>query len=290
MNILHWLGSTLRIISKNGMGLFGLIGIIFFLVLAFIMPLIIPVDTKTRMDKVYQPPSSEHILGTDFQGRDIFTIIVHGGRDVIVVAFLTGLISTAIAVSLGAMSALLGGVVDVVITTLADVVLAIPAIPLLIVIASVIKLGPSDVALLSFILALLAWPTLTLSIRSLVLSLKQRDYVEAARSLGLGNRHIIFSEILPNMMSYVAISMVLSMTAAVYALAALVVLGLVPFSNNNSWPVTINLAWTRGTIFFRDSVLNIMAPVAAIALFQLSLVSFSNALEEVFNPRLRAGN
>lgn len=290
MNIFHWLGNTLRIISRNPMGFFGMIGITFFLVLAFIMPLIIPADTKTRMDKVYQPPSSEHILGTDFQGRDIFSMVVHGGKDVIIVAFLTGMVSTAIAVTLGAMSALLGGYVDVIITTLADIVLAIPAIPLLIVIASVIKLGPSDVALLSFILALLAWPTLTLSIRSLVLSLKQRDYVEAARSLGLGNRHIIFSEILPNMMSYVAISMVLSMTAAVYALAALVVLGLVPFSNNNSWPVMIQLAWTRGTIFFSGSLMNIMAPVAAIALFQLSLVSFSNALEEVFNPRLRAGN
>jgi peptide/nickel transport system permease protein len=285
MDVVRWLGDTLRQISRNKMGLAGLIGLIFFIVLSFVMPAFIPVDTQTRPDQIYSPPSAAHILGTDFQGRDIFSILVHGGRDVLIVAFLTGLISTAIAVTLGALAALLGGAVDMAVTSLADMALAIPQIPLLVVLASLVKLN--SVVILALILALLSWPTLTLSIRSLVLSLKQRDYVEAARSLGLGTRHIIFSEILPNMMSYIAISMVLAMTAAVYALAALVVLGLVPLSDNNSWPVTIQLAWTRGAIFFRDSLLNIMAPVMAIALFQLSLVLFSNALEDIFNPRLR---
>lgn len=286
MALVQWFGDTLRQISRNKMGLAGLIGLIFFVVLAFVMPLFVPVDRTTRPNLIYSPPSLEHLLGTDFQGRDIFSIMVHGGRDVLIVAFMTGLISTGIAVTLGALAALLGGVVDLVITSLADMALAIPQIPLLVVLASLVKLN--SVMILALILALLSWPTLTLSIRSLVLSLKQRDYVEAARSLGLGTGHIIFSEILPNMMSYIAISMVLAMTAAVYALAALVVLGLVPFSDNNSWPVTIQLAWTRGAIFFRNSLMNIMAPVMAIALFQLSLVAFSNALEEIFNPRLRA--
>jgi peptide/nickel transport system permease protein len=285
MDIVRWLGDTLHQISRNKMGMAGLLGLIFFLVMAFVMPLFVAVDRQTRPDQIYSPPSVGHILGTDFQGRDIFSILVHGGRDVLIVALLTGVMSTAIAVTLGSLAALLGGAVDLVVTSLADMALAIPQIPLLVVLASLVKLD--SVILLALILALLSWPTLTLSIRSLVLSLKQRDYVEAARSLGLGTRHIIFSEILPNMMSYIAISMVLAMTAAVYALAALVVLGLVPFSDNNSWPVTIQLAWTRGAIFFRDSLLNIMAPVMAIALFQLSLVAFSNALEEIFNPRLR---
>jgi peptide/nickel transport system permease protein len=136
-------------------------------------------------------------------------------------------------------------------------------------------------------LALLSWPTLTRAIRSQVLSLRQRDYVEAARSLGMSNRHIIFNEILPNMMSFIAISLIFAMTAAVYSQAGLAFLGLIPFSTNNSWGIQINLTWTKGAIFFRGSLITIMAPVLAIALFQLALVSFTRSLEEVFNPRLR---
>lgn len=276
---------TLRILMHNKVGFAGFLGLVFFFILALVMPLFIPVDRQTRMDQIYEPPSFEHILGTDFQGRDIFTLIVHGGRDVLTMAFLTGIVSTVIAVVLGSLSALLGGAVDSIIMGLADIWLSIPQFPLLIVLASVVKLD--NVIFLSLMLATLSWPTLTRAIRSQVLSLRQRDYVEAARLLGLGNRHIIFREIMPNMMSYIAISLVLAMTAAVYAQAGLVFLGLVSFSDNNSWGVTIQLAWTRGAIFFRDSFLNVMAPVMAIALFQLSLVSFTRSLEEFFNPRLR---
>jgi peptide/nickel transport system permease protein len=190
-------------------------------------------------------------------------------------------------VTLGSLSALLGGRVDSTIMTFADFWIAIPTFPILIVLASLIKLN--SIWVLTLILAVFSWPTLTRAIRSQVLSLRQRDYVEAARSLGLGTRHTIVKEILPNMMSYIAISMIFAMTTAVYAQAGLALLGLIPFSNNNNWGVTIQLAWTKGAIFFKGSFLYIMVPVLAIVLFQLALVSFSRSLEEVFNPRLRSG-
>jgi peptide/nickel transport system permease protein len=116
--------------------------------------------------------------------------------------------------------------------------------------------------------------------------LKEREFVEAAQALDLGLGHIIFAEILPNMRSYIAISFILAMTQAIYAQAGLIFLGLVPLSGTN-WGVMINLAWTRGAIFFRDSLPYILSPVLAIALFQLSLVSLASALEDIFNPRLR---
>jgi peptide/nickel transport system permease protein len=99
--------------------------------------------------------------------------------------------------------------------------------------------------------------------------------------------HIIFAEVLPNMRSYIAISFILAMTQAIYAQAGLIFLGLVPLSGTN-WGVMINLAWVRGAVFFRDSLPYIMAPVLAIALFQLALVSLASALEDIFNPRLRS--
>jgi peptide/nickel transport system permease protein len=166
----------------------------------------------------------------------------------------------------------------------ADVFLAIPRFPLLVVLAGMIHVD--SLAFLALILALLSWPSLYRAVRAQVLSLRERDYVEAAVLLGLGTRHIVFKEILPNMMSYIAISFAFAMTGAIYAQTGLIFLGLVPFSSSN-WGVMINIAWTRGNIFYPDAALYILAPVFAIAFFQLAMVWMTRSLEEVFNPRLR---
>ncbi len=283
-HVLHDLWRTFRLLAHNKVGFVGLLGLIGFILLTFVGPNLVPLPQESSMTEIYQPPSLAHPLGTDFQGRDIWAQIVHGGKDVLIVACITGLISTAIAVTLGSLSAVLAGIFDSFIMWLTDIWLTIPHFPVLAVLAAFVKLD--NVWMLAFILSFLAWPTLARAVRAQVLSLKQRDYVEAARALDLGTRHIIFSEILPNMMSYLAISLVFSMTSAIYAQVALVYLGLVPFATNN-WGVMLSLAWTRGAIYYRDALLYIMAPVMAIALFQLSLVWLTRSLEEVFNPRLR---
>ncbi len=275
---------TWRLLTYNKMGFLGLLGVVFFVLMSLVGPLVVPLDTTTKVDKIYQPPSWEFPLGTDSEGRDIFSQIVHGGRDVLIVAFLAGFISTAIAVILGSLSALVGGWVDNAIMALADIVLTIPQFPLLAVLAGLVKFN--NITLLAIILGVLSWPSLTRAIRAQVLSLREREFVEAARALDLGTRHIIFREIMPNMMSYIAINLIFAMTAAIYAQVGLVFLGLVPFSGQN-WGVMLSLAWTRGAIFYKDSIWYIMSPVAAIALFQLSLVSLTRLLEEIFNPRLR---
>jgi len=280
------MGTLLRLIASNRVGLLGFIMVLFFIALSFIGPHFIPLDTKTKVSEIYVPPSWKHPLGTDHQGRDVWSQIVHGGRDILYVAFLTGLISTFIGVSFGSLSAIIGGSFDSLMTALADIWLTIPRFPLLAVLAGLIRLN--SLSLLALILGLLGWAGLFRAVRAQVFSLKERDYVEAARALDLGLRHIIFSEILPNMMSYIAISFTFAMTAAIYAQTGLVFLGLVPISTSN-WGVMISLAWTRGAIFFKDSIYYIMSPIMAIALLQLALVWMGRSLEAVFNPRLRAG-
>ena len=285
-DFLRGLGTFLRLLTYNKVGFLGFLIVIFFVLLAFVGPRYVPLDTKTKVDQIYVPPSREHPLGTDHQGRDIWSYIVHGGRDILYVAFLTGLISTFIAVSLGSLSAVVGGALDSLLTTMADTWLTIPQFPLLVVLAGFIRLD--NLLLLSLILAVLGWAGLFRVVRAQVFSLKERDYVEAARALDMGLAHIIFSEILPNMMSYIAISFVFAMTSAIYAQTSLVFLGLVPFSASN-WGVMISLAWNRGAIFFKDSIYYIMSPIVAISLLQLGLVWMSRSLEAVFNPRLRTG-
>jgi peptide/nickel transport system permease protein len=277
----------LRLLSTRPVGLLGFFGVVVFVVLGFVVPLFVPVNTTVDVTAIYAPPSMAHPLGTDYQGRDVLNQIIHGGRDILIVAFLAGLISTLIAVTFGALAALLGGWADGIVMALTDVWLTVPRIPLLVVVATVLRLN--NIVLVALLVGLLAWPSLLRAVRAQVLSLKERDFVEAARSLDLSLGHIIFNEVLPNMRSYIAISFILAMTQAIYAQAGLIFLGLVPLSGSN-WGVMINLSWTRGAIFFRDSLPYILSPVLAIALFQLSLVSLASALEDIFNPRLRSSS
>lgn len=275
----------LRLLARNRVGLVGLIGVLCFFLLAFVGPYIVPLDTKVKVDQIYAPPSWEHPLGNDSQGKDIWSQIVHGGRELILISVAAALLSTVIGASLGALSAVAGGRVDSALMMLTDIWLTIPQLPLLIVLAAFIRVN--NPITLVLIMGLLSWPGLLRAVRSQVLAIKQSDYIEAARVLDLGTGHIVFREILPNMMSYITINFILAVTAAMGFQATLVFLGVVPLSGTN-WGVMIRFADTRGAIFAADSFWYIMAPVMAISLFQLALVALERGFAEVFNPRLRS--
>lgn len=279
------LGKTIRIMTYSKVGFAGCLVVLAIVLISYIGPLFIELDTKTKVEHIFEQPSAEFWLGTDHQGRDIFSQIVHGGRDVLKVAFIAGLLSTIIAVAFGTLAGFAGGWIDTIIAAITDIFLTIPQLPLLLVVASLVKLN--NISFLGLLLGLLGWPALLRAIRSQALSLKERDFVEAARSLDLGTWHIVFREIVPNMMTYIIISLALAMTGAIYAQVALVLFGLVPFSGSN-WGVMLSLAWSRQAIYNPNSVWYIMMPVAAIVLLQLAVVTMTRSLELVFNPRLRS--
>lgn len=282
--IFSWLGTTLRLMTYNKVGFAGFLVTAAIVLIVLVGPLFVPLDQETKLDQIYQPPSAAHWLGTDHQGRDIFSYIIHGGRDVIYVAFVAAIMSTLIAVTFGTFSAFVGGATDSAIMFVTDVMLTIPQFPLLAVLATFVRLD--NLTLLGVFLGALSWPALLRAVRSQALSLRERDYIEAARALDLGAPHIVFRELVPNMMTYIAISFTLAMTAAVYTQVGLVLLGLAPISSSN-WGVMISLAWTQGAIFFRDAMWRILSPVVAIAIFQLAVITMTRSLETAFNPRLR---
>lgn len=271
-------------VEHNKSGTLGFIMFFAILLLAFIGPFFMPGDNKGDYLNVYAPPSSDHLLGTDYQGKDIWFQIVHGGRSLLLVAAGAAILSTAISVVIGSLAALLGGRFDSFVLTITDVVLTVPGIILLGVLAVFVKLNSP--ILLVLILGLTGWPTLLLAVRSQVLSLKEREYIEAARMLDLGLPRILFREVLPNMMSYIVINFVLGMTGAIYGQVILYFLGLVSLAGNN-WGLMIQQAYVQGAHFFQDSFLYIFAPIFVITILQLSLVLISRSLEDVFNPRLR---
>ncbi|HEU5287463.1 MAG TPA: ABC transporter permease [Candidatus Limnocylindria bacterium] len=280
------LGALIAVIARRPAGLVGLIGVGGFLFLAYVAPFFVPLHNAVDIANVYRTPSLDHPLGTDFQGRDVLNQIVYGGRDILSIAFLAALFSTAIAVTFGSLAATLGGRTDTIVLAVADIVLTVPHLIVLIVVAAIFR--PEGFLVLAILLASLQWAGLLRQVRAQILSLKEREYVEAARSLDLGLFHVIFREMLPNMASYIAIHFIFAMTGAVYAQVGLTVLGLVPLSGAN-WGVMLQLALQQGAIYFQDSFWYVLSPILAIALFQLSLVALASGLEDVFNPRLRAG-
>jgi peptide/nickel transport system permease protein len=141
---------------------------------------------------------------------------------------------------------------------------------------------------LAVVFAVLNWPPLMRAVRAQVLSLRERDYVEAARALDLGMWHIISREVFPNMISYIAVNFIFTIRVAMYSIVALVFLGLVPLQEPD-WSVMIYVGRQQGVLFNPEASGMILSPIIAIALFQLSLVFFTRSLEEIFNPRLRSG-
>lgn len=276
---------TFKLLARNKVGLFGLFLIVAIFLISFVGPMIVPPETRSHTEAINKPPSAEHPLGTDFMGRENWIMLIHGGREVMIVAFLAGLFTTAIAVVVGAVSAFMGGRVDSILMTITDIWLTLPRFLLLVVIATIIALDNSWT--LAVFLAVIGWPGLARQVRSQFLSLKRREYIEAAQLLNLGTPHIIFREMLPNMMSYITIAMIQSMAAAIYSQTGLVFLGVVPFGNN--WGVMFSLAYAKNAIYNPNAAASLLVPMGGIILLQLGLVLFSRSLEEIFNPRLRMG-
>lgn len=269
-------------VVRDKVGTAGFALLLMIILMSVFGPIWFPLDTESDPDKLLHPPSSEHILGTDHLGRDIWAQIVSGGRELLVLALLTASIAVAIGIVLGSFSALVRGKFDEIMVFLADVWLTIPRFPLLVVLSGFFRL---DSVTLAVVLAVLSWAGLFRTIRAEVLSLKKRDYIEAAFMLDLPMMHIIFREILPNMMGFIAANFTLLMRAAIYAQVGLVFLGLLPLDQN--WGVMINVAWNQGVIYNPNAIWFLLAPTIVICLLILSLVWISRSLEEVFNPSLR---
>lgn len=263
-------------------GFFGFLILVAIILLSLTGPLVFPLDTVSDPTSIFKPPTAAHWLGTDHLGRDIWAQIANGGRELLLMALVTAFLGMFIGVVLGTFSAILGGKLDEILLMLADIWLSIPRLPLLVVISAFIKLNAVTFAV---ILAILSWAGLYRTIRSEVLSLKQRDFIEAAFMQDLSTSHIVFREITPNLMGFIAVNFTLLMRSSIYSQVGLVFLGILPLDQN--WGVMINQAWTQGVIYNRNSILYILAPTIMICLLIIALVWVGKALENVFNPAMR---
>jgi peptide/nickel transport system permease protein len=285
--------AALTALTRNRAGFIGFLGIAFFIGATTFGPLFIRYEGEAHLERrapgarvLVAPPSAEHPLGLDWKGRDVLSHMIHGGQRLIFTSVQAGLIATLIAVALGSAAGLLGGIVDQLLSALANFILTIPGFPFLIVLAAVVEFD-SDF-MLAVLFGVLNWPPLMRAVRAQVLSLRERDYVQAAVVLDLGLWHIIAREVFPNMVSYIMVNLIITIRIAMYSIVGLTFLGLVPLREPD-WAVMIFTGRQQGVLFLPQAAGMLLSPIVAIALFQLSLVMFARSLEEIFNPRLRMG-
>lgn len=273
-----------KIILKNKQAVFGMCILIFFFLMATIGPMIVAASTTTNYANRLKGPSLQHWLGTDYAGRDTFAQFVHGSRNVLLVAFIAAVITIAVGFIIGTIAGVAGGIVDEILMGITGVMLTVPSFPIMMVLSMVIKI--TNPFLFGLLLSLWSWAGLARSIRAQILSLKHREFIEASRVLGMGLFHIIFKEMLPNMISYITISFISVMKGAITASVGLMVLGLVPFSSSH-WGMMISLATTTtGAMYGSTALIYFLTPVCGIMLFQMGCLFFANGLDDALNPKL----
>jgi peptide/nickel transport system permease protein len=265
--------------SRTGLTIVGAIVFV-----ALISPLISVSDPNGfSLTAARQAPSWHHLFGTTDQGSDIFSQVVVGARRSLLLGAAAGVLATALAAVLGITAAYCGGLIDDVINFVINVFLTIPPIPLLIVISG--YLNSRGMWTMILVLALVLWSFEARILRGQALSLKNRDFIHAAKVSGESTRRIIFGELMPNMISRLAAAFVLVFYIALLTDAGLEFLGLGDQSKT-SWGATLYWAQTNSTVL-QGEWWPFFFPGAALALTVLGLVLLLAGIDEVSNPRLR---
>ncbi|WP_435105391.1 ABC transporter permease [Nocardiopsis synnemataformans] len=277
-------GTIWQGLTRSTSGFVGLCLVLSVLLFSFVGPLLIDHHNPTDVTAIWGPITAEHWLGTNHQGKDTFTQLVLGGREPIWVGFVAAVITVAIAVVLGGVAGYVRGRIDHFLLQLTDITMTIPFIVLMLVIASFYRTASPLVV--SFIIGLVTWPYLMRSIRAQVLTLREREFVEAARLQDLGTARILFVEVLPNMAGYIFVNFIIAVTNAIYAVVGMYLLGLLPSTADN-WGLMIQQAWNNNAFLLPQAAPFLIAPMVMIMLFQIGLVTMTRSLEQALNPRLR---
>ena len=255
---------------------FAIVG--FFLLMALFGPLVAPYRYSFQeLPSRLQPPSSEHLLGTDQLGRDVLSRILVGSRDVYFVAGSGTLVAVLLGLTLGLLAGYLGGAVDELVMRLVDVLLAIP--PLLLAMIILFTLGSSRLNVI-LVVGFLYIPMVSRVVRSVVLDLKTRQFVEAARLRGESSAYIMFREILPNVLPPLAVEASMRFSYAIFLVASLGFLGLGVQPPSPDWGLMVGEARN----YFNQAQWALLAPAGAIAVLVVGVGFMSDGLRRMLLP------
>lgn len=275
---------SMYLLAKNKLSLLALIVLVVLVAMAILAPWLAPypedIADETHITEKFQEPSSEHWMGTDELGRDVFSRVLYGAR----VSILNGLLAVAVAlligVPLGAVAGSFGGWIDNLLMRITDVFLSFP--PLLLAIVLVALLGSS---LTNAILAIAIswWPWYTRLVRGQAISIKERKFVQAAETIGTSRMKIIFKHIIPNCISPIIVQASMDIGGVILTLASLSFLGLGAQSPTPEWGLMIS----TGRSYFPDKWWCCIFPGLAIFITVLCFNLLGDAVREILDPKTR---
>ena len=278
------MSSSRRFLTRFFRHKLGVIGASFLIVLTA-MTLLAPVITdglpnKARLPEIYKPPSSNHILGTDQLGRDVFTRVIYGSRISLQVGLVSVLIQICVGVLLGAISAIAGKWADVLIQRVVEIFLGFPFLVIVLVLSSIIGGSQSNIIL---IIGFVGWPPICRLIRGEILSLREQPFFEAARAYGISLPLLIVRHIFPNIVAPTLVAATLNCAAAILIEAQISFLGFGIQPPTATWG---NMLMTAGQVHILESKPWIwLGPGIAIVLTILSLNFLGDALRDSFDPK-----
>jgi peptide/nickel transport system permease protein/oligopeptide transport system permease protein len=270
-----------RRFKSNRAAVVALVFLGFLALVAIFAPLIAPYDYAERTAGAYRDgPSWHHLFGTDTIGRDMFSRVVYGSRVSLKIGIVATLVTVVIGVTLGAVAGFFGGILDTLIMRLTDVFLAIPYIVLAVAIASVFGRSENTIIL---VLGLTGWLGICRIVRASFLSLKQLEYVEAARALGYSRRRLMFRHMLPNALQPIIVYATIEVGTIILAEAALSFLNVGPVDPTPAWGLMV--AQGKGALSVAPHLM--FFPGMAIFLTVLALVFVGDGLADALDPKLR---
>jgi len=275
-------GRTADLFLKTWMGRVGVAIILFFVIVALIAQFLMPPALGSADRRML--PSAKHLFGTDTDGKDIFSRIAHGTGASLTIGFVAMAISMGLGTLVGLASGYWGGWRDEVIMRVNDVFLSIPWLVLMIVIAAI--WGSQSLGSVIVVIGLTGWSTTARIVRSQVLSLKERQFVERAKAIGSGDWHIIRRHIFPNTVPLIFANAILTIAISILSESTLSFLGLGP-QNVETWGRILESAYNEGVALIPGRSLYIIMPGICIVIVVLGFTFIGYAMDEVLNPKLR---
>lgn len=273
--------AILKALSRNRMAVLGLIILIILLFTGILAPVIAPYDfAKQNLADAFKHPSASHIFGTDEFGRDIFSRVVYGARMSLLVGFVSVGIAVIIGGVLGAIAGYYGRRVDNLIMRFMDVLLAVPQTLLAIAIVAALGTGLMN---LMIAVGISSVPTYARIVRASVLTIREEEYIEAARASGTSNTKIIVKHILPNCVAPVIVQVTLGIAGAILTAAGMSFIGLGIQPPNPEWGNMLS----SGRDYIRGYAYMTMFPGLAIVITVLSLNLLGDGLRDALDPKLR---
>ncbi|WP_454294835.1 ABC transporter permease [Salana multivorans] len=277
-------GQLWAILRSSREAIVGLVVLGLFVLLALVGPALVPYGIHERVGGVYEPPSPSHPLGLDDGGIDMVALLVQGGQNSLLVGFTAAVISMVVGGGIGIVSGYFGGWIDSVLMRITDYFMVVPLLPLAIIVSAVWGAGLMNMIL---VIGLLIWTTTARLIRAEVRSVKERAYVQRARSIGASRSRIVFRHIVPQITPLLVANTTLAIASAIFLEAALAFLGLGD-PNAITWGKIIELGFVRAAVSAGAWWAILAGLCIALVVTACSLIG--QAVEDALNPRLKVSH